>query len=261
MEQRQESSRSQRGHAEAAALVQGQESAGSSSLTAAPACCIHVEREGQLQACICSDTELEDHCFLYEGVLVAEQDEGLVLDTADSRSSRTVFFPSPKQQMSCRSSCPQPASPHYSAQPGRGNRASTKRPHPWDLCQGPLDRGALQTEEPQHTANSHTRELLAGGRPLKGQKASFIFPPGAPQLHNGATDTVFTPTALNYLDERGQKQLVFGSCWAARSLAETTWSCLLPVPTALHLLQAVRHSSVFPQPRLGSSCSLSRQQN
>lgn len=148
MEQRQESSRSQRGHAEAAALVQGQESAGSSSLTAARACCIHVEREEQLQACICSDTALEDQCFLYEGVLVAEQDEGLVLDTADSRSSRTVFFPSPKQQMSCRSSCLQPASPHYSAQPGRGNRASTKRPHPGTSARAPWIEGHCRLKSP-----------------------------------------------------------------------------------------------------------------
>lgn len=82
----------------------------------------------------------------------AEQDEGLVLDTAEAAafrlSAETLFFPSLKQQMSCRSSCLQPASPHYSAQLGTGNKASTKHPHPRTSAKAPWTEGYRRLESP-----------------------------------------------------------------------------------------------------------------
>lgn len=71
-------------------------------------------------------------------------------------------------------------------------QSQNKASPPQDLCQGPLDRGAGQIGEHQHSQQSH--HGAAGWRTsFEGAKVSLVCSSGAPQLHNGATDTVYTP--------------------------------------------------------------------
>lgn len=100
-----------------------------------------------------------------------------MLDTAEAAASRLsaehrqkdLVLPFPQASDELQVQLSTATSPHFSTARDR-EQSQHKASPPQDLCQGPLDRGARQIGEPQHTANTHTMELLAGGHPLKGQK-------------------------------------------------------------------------------------------
>lgn len=232
------------------------------------------KREGQLQARIRSDIALtapRDRCFPCAGVLAAQQDERLVLGTADCRSissrlsaerrqrDRVLPFPQAAEELPAQLSTAGFPMLYYCRQ-GEGSRASTKCPHPWDLCQDPQDGGTLQTGEPWQPAapaqvaapSQQSHKAAAGWKAdLEGAKALLLCPSGAPQLHNG--DTVYVPSVLNYLDgsQKAQTSLCLCLAWgsAGSSLVEAAQSCLLPAPAASYLLWAAKRSCVFPQPK------------
>lgn len=129
--------------------------------------------------------------------------------SAEEEGRKTLFFPSPKQQTSCRPSCPYLASLHgiHHSQ-GEGSGASMVSP-PVGLVPGLPRTGALQTGEPQHPANSHTEELLPRGQPCKGQKLCSSALLVLPSCKMGLR-TLYHPCALNYLD--GSQKAQTGLC-------------------------------------------------
>lgn len=157
----------------------------------------------------CSTHSTGHQCFPCKGVLAAQQDEGLcwIQQTAEasapgslqSGGRRTLFFPSPKQQMSCRPSSPQPL-PHAVLTAGRGGKQrSTKHPHPGTSARAPRTKGHCRMGSPgtqQHPATSHMRELLGWRTALEGANAfaslSFWCSP--------ATQWGYGHCVLNYLD-------------------------------------------------------------
>lgn len=113
-----------------------------------------------------------------------------MLGTADCRSTSSRLsverrqedhvFPFPQAAEELRAQLSTAGFPmlYYCSQ-GEGSRASTKRPHPWDLCQGPPGwrdtadwraRATSSTWPGGSTQPSHTRQLLARRQFWKGQK-------------------------------------------------------------------------------------------
>lgn len=108
----------------------------------------------------------------------AEQDEGLVLDTAEAAAFRLsaehmqkdLVLPFPQAADELQVQLSTASFPTLFSTARDREQSQHKASPPQDLCQGPLDRGVQEIGEPQHTPNSHTPELRAGGRPLKGLK-------------------------------------------------------------------------------------------
>lgn len=180
-----------------------------------------------------------------------------------------LFFPSPKQQKSCRPSCPPPVSPHsiHHSQ-GEGSGTSTKHPHPWDLCQDPpgwrgtADWRALAPRS-THLGSSTQPTASQGscwledslGRGKNFAPLPFWCSPAAQWGYGHCVCSVCTklpgwePKDTNQLVPVPPACLPWGSASASRSLAEAAWSCLPPAPAASYLLWAAKQSSMFPQPR------------
>lgn len=198
---------------------------------------------------------------------VSEQDEGPVLDTAEAAASglsaeymqKDLVLPFPQAADELQVQLSTASFPTLCSTAKEREQSQHKASPPLGPLPGPPgQRGIADWRAPLCSQQLH--HGAAGWRTsFEGAKVSLVCPSAASQLHNGAMDAVHLHyTKLAGCKLKGPKQLMLGSCWAARSLAEAIQSCLLPVPTALYLLQAARHSSVFPQPTQGGSSSLTR---
>lgn len=225
-----------------------------------------------LQRCTGQRSRMRALCWIQETA------EASAPGSLQSRG-RTLFFPSPKQQKSCRPSSPQPASPrciHRSQ--GEGSRASTKHPHPWELCQGPLGQRATadwRARAPRSTCpGSSTQPTLTRGscwlENSLGRGKSFAPLPFwcSPAAQWGYGHCVRSLCAkLPGWEPKGPNQLVpvppaclaWGSARAGRSLAEAAQSCLLQQPPTCsgQLSRALCSHS----PERVASCRLRRQQD
>lgn len=188
--------------------------------------------------------------------------EALAPGSLQSGGSRTLFFPSPKQQMSCRPSCPQPASPRcIPHSQGEGSRASTKHPHSWDLCQGPPGtEGHCRLESPSIPQPTVTQGSCWLEDSLQRGKSFAPLPfwccPAAQWGYGHSLHSLCIK--LSGWEPKGPNQLVpvppaclaWGSASTGRSLAEAALSCLLQQPPTCSRLQS--RAPVFPQPQEGS---------
>lgn len=154
----------------------------------------------------------------------------------------------------------------YSPQPGREEQSQHKASPPLGPLPGPPGmEGHCRLESPstqqhlsrqQPPANSHTRELLAGGQPWKGQKlcssALLVLPSRTMGLQTLCTLPLCQTTWMGA--ERPKPACAcasgmphMGQC--QRWQEPGRGSAELPAPVASYLLWAAKQSSVFPQPR------------
>lgn len=189
-----------------------------------------------------SSAECWGNCCPYKGVLTAQQDEALVPDAADCRSSGSAEqkqedlvlpFPQAAQELQAQLSTASFPTPH----PGIGEQSQHSASPPRDLHQAPGTEpwGRSRLESPSTQQAQGNR--LQGG--LEVAKALFLYPSGAPQLRGGGKDTAGSSVMLPFRAElpgwepKGPAQLVpvppaRGS--TGRSLAEPARSCLLQQP-------------------------------
>jgi len=212
-----------------------------------------------------------------------------VLDTADcgsigsrlsaERRQEDLVLPFPQaaeklQAQLSTASFPTP----YSPQPGRGQQSQLEASPPLGPLPGPPGaEGGCRLESPgtqqhlprqQRPANSHTRELLPGGQPWKGQKLCSSALLVLPSFTMGLRTLCTLPPALNYLDGSRKAQTSLRLCLqhasrgAVPALAGAWQSgAELPAACSSSLLPALGSKAELriPTAQRAASCTLSRQ--